>query len=76
MGDIAKVVFLADKLDPWKVERASFLRDVEKTAQTDLDAAILHYLDETIERLVSDGQMVHPLAVKYRNDLISRGVGS
>ena len=36
MGDIAKVVFLADKLDPWKVERASFLRRVEATARTDL----------------------------------------
>ena len=76
MGDIAKVVFLADKLDPWKVERASFLSRVEEMARTDLDAAILHYLDKTIERLVSDGQMVHPLAVKYRNDLISQGVGS
>ncbi|MCE2456444.1 MAG: bis(5'-nucleosyl)-tetraphosphatase (symmetrical) YqeK [Dehalococcoidia bacterium] len=76
MGDIAKVVFLADKLDPWKVERASFLRRVEETARTDLDAAILHYLDKTIERLVEDGQMVHPTAVKYRNDLISQRVGT
>ncbi len=74
MGDIAKVVFLADKLDPWKVERASFLRRVEDVAQTDLDAAILLYLEKTIERLIADGQMVHPTAVKYRNDLISRGV--
>ena len=76
MGDIAKVVFLADKLDPWKVERSSFLERVEETARTDLDAAILNYLDKTIERLVEDGQMVHPTAVKYRNDLISRGVGT
>ena len=74
MGDIAKVVFLADKLDPWKVERASFLRRVEETARTDLGAAILHYLDKTIERLVEDGQMVHPTAVKYRNDLLAQGV--
>lgn len=76
MGDIAKVVFLADKLDPWKVERASFLRRVEDVAQTDLDAAILLYLEKTIERLIADGQMVHPLAVKYRNDLIARGAGT
>ena len=74
MGDIAKVVFLADKLDPWKVERASFLRRVEETARSDLDAAILHYLDKTIERLIEAGQMVHPLAVEYRNDLIALGV--
>ena len=76
MGEIAKIVFLADKLDPWKVERASFLRRVEEIAQTDPDAAILHYLDKTIERLVSDGQMVHPMAIDFRNDLISRGMRS
>ena len=76
LGDVAKVVFLADKLDPWKVERASFLRRVEAIARADLDAAIRHYLDNTIERLIEDGQMVHPTAVEYRNDLISRGVRS
>lgn len=74
MSEVAKVVFLADKLDPWKVERASFLSQVAEIARTDLDAAILLYLDKTIERLIADRQMVHPLALKYRNDLIARGV--
>ena len=39
---------------------------------SDLDAAILYYLDQTIERLVRDGQMVHPTAVEFRNELLSR----
>ena len=72
MGEVGKVVFLADKLDPWKVERAPFLNRVEELSRTDLDAAILHYLDKTIERLVMDGQLVHPTAVEYRNDLLLR----
>lgn len=74
MSEVAKVVFLADKIDPWKVERVPFLASVQEMARTDLDAAILHYLDKTIERLIDDGQMVHPTAMDFRNDLISRGV--
>lgn len=74
MEEVGKVVFLADKLDPWKVERAPFLKRVEEVARTDLNAAVLLYLDKTIERLIRDGEMVHPTAVKYRNDLISRGI--
>ena len=72
MEEVGKVVFLADKLDPWKVERAPFLKRVEELSRTDLDAAILHYLDKTIERLLKDGQMVHPTAVEFRNDLLTR----
>ena len=71
MGEIAKVVFLADKLDPWKVERAPYLNRVATIARSDLDSAILDYLDHTIERLVRDGQMVHPTSVLFRNDLIA-----
>jgi predicted HD superfamily hydrolase involved in NAD metabolism len=72
MADLSKVVFLADKLDPWKVERAPFLNRVAELARDDLDAAIVHYLDRTIERLVKDGQMVHPSAVEFRNHLLAR----
>ena len=74
MEEVGRVVFLADKLDPWKVERAPFLKRVEELARTDLDTAILHYLDKTTERLIADGLMIHPKAVKYRNDLLARGV--
>jgi predicted HD superfamily hydrolase involved in NAD metabolism len=74
MEEVGRVVFLADKLDPWKVERAPFLKRVEELAKTDLDTAILHYLDKTTERLIADGLMIHPKAVKYRNDLLARGV--
>ena len=72
MADLSKVVFLADKLDPWKVESAPFLNRVAELARDDLDAAIVHYLDRTIERLVKDGQMVHPTAVEFRNHLLAR----
>ena len=72
MGDIAKVVFLADKLDPWKVARAPFLNRVADLARSDLDAAILEYLDRTAERLIGNGQMVHPTAIEFRNELIAQ----
>lgn len=72
MGELAKVVFLADKLDPWKVERSPFLSRVAELAKTDLDAAIMQYLDRTIELLVKGGQMVHPAAVDFRNHLLWR----
>ena len=71
MSRIAKVVFLADKLDPRKVERFPFLEAVSREARHDLDAGILEYLSHTIRYLVDKGHLIAPAAVELRNELIS-----
>ena len=50
MSEVAKVVFLADKLDPHKVERFPYLkRGRGLNREHSLDIAILEYLNHTIE---------------------------
>ena len=70
MGPVAKIVFLADKLDPWKVERCSELEEVMLLAQQDLDQALLTYLNITLKRLIQRGDLVHPESIELRNHLI------
>ncbi len=72
MGQIAKVVFLADKLDPRKVERYPFLARVADLAKCDLDAAILEYLNRTLAYLIERNLLVHPASIGLRNELIIR----
>ena len=72
MSDVAKVVFLADKLDPHKVARFPYLEKVADKSRHSLDLAILEYLDKTIEFFLSNGDMVHPVSIEFRNELLIR----
>ena len=72
MTDTAKVVFLADKLDPHKVRRFPFLERVALEAWHDLDTAILEYLNRTIEHIMSQNLLIHTASLELRNELIVR----
>jgi predicted HD superfamily hydrolase involved in NAD metabolism len=70
MDAVEKVVFVADKAEPWKVKREPWLRRVSELGQEDLDKAILEYLDKQIAGLLGEGRLVHPRALELRNDLV------
>ena len=72
MSDVAKVVFLADKLDPRKVARFPYLERVADKSKRSLDLAILEYIDRTVEYLLGSGGLVHPVTLKFRNELLVR----
>ena len=72
MSEVAKVVFLADKLDPRKVARFPYLERVGELSKRSLDLAILEYLDRTIEYFLGNGNLVHPVAIEFRNELLIR----
>ena len=72
MSDVAKVVFLADKLDPRKVARFPYLARVADMSKRSLDLAILEYLDRTIEYFLDNGNLVHPVSIEFRNELLVR----
>ena len=71
MSRVARVVFLADKLDPHKVSAYSFLRKVESLAKTSVDEALLEYLDRVIEFHLAKRLLVHPASLGLRNELVS-----
>jgi predicted HD superfamily hydrolase involved in NAD metabolism len=72
MGPVALVVFLADKLDPHKVEGLAHGRPLVALAQESLERAVVEYLSAEITSLVERGSLLHPASVEARNDLLMR----
>ena len=70
MSEVAKVVFLADKLDPRKVEQFPYLKRVAAKSKDSLDLAILEYLNHTIEYFMRSGSLIHPVSIDLRNQLL------
>ena len=72
LPEVAKAVFLADKLDPSKQRRYPFIDSVMSQSRVSLDGAMLTFLDRELVRLIEMGELVHPASVDARNDLLSR----
>ena len=70
LGPVAKIAFLADKLDPSKAARYPFLDRIDCLAKENLDAAILAFLQEELASMVSTGKLIHPASVEGRNELL------
>jgi len=70
MSAVEKVLFLADKVEPGKVAGQPDLEEVRRLAETDLDGAVLRYLDLQLVEAVRQGWPLHPDAVAARNELI------
>ena len=72
IGNVAKAVFLADKMDPHKTHRFPNMPKVRELAMESLDAAIVQFLSDEMTSLIASGGLVHPASVKARNSLIIR----
>ena len=70
MGLAARVVFLADKLDPAKIRRDPALEEVATLAEEDIDSALLRCLDHRIGLLIAKRRTIHPASVDFRNELL------
>ena len=70
MGRIAKLVFLADKLDPSKLKRYPFQDEVASLAREDLDHALLRFLDLELVDFLERGYLVEPSTIELRNELM------
>ena len=70
MGPIAKVVFLADKMDLSKAPRYPHIGHVRELAADDLDRAIVEFLKGDLIRLLDEGKMAHPSSIEALNGLL------
>jgi predicted HD superfamily hydrolase involved in NAD metabolism len=76
MGPLAKVLFVADKLEP---ERDRHLRDLDpirQLAMVNLEAAMLKLYAWRMDELVASGKPVAHALVRARNELIERTLAS
>ena len=73
LSDEGLAVFLADKIDPQKVARDPGLQSVAATAERDLPAAAALFLERRMIAQLTNGTLLHPLAVAARNAFLQRG---
>ena len=72
MGRVGLVVFIADKVEPQKVERAPHLGRIAVLARQSLEGAAAEYLTAEIASLLEKGRLIHPASIEARNDLLMR----
>jgi predicted HD superfamily hydrolase involved in NAD metabolism len=72
MGRIGLVVFLADKVEPHKVQQSPELQEIATLARSSLERAAAEYLTIELALLLKRGALLHPASVDARNDLLSR----
>jgi predicted HD superfamily hydrolase involved in NAD metabolism len=72
MSALEKVLFVADKIEPHKLAREAALAKVKALAETDLDAAVLSYLDFNLKQAIRRGWQVHRRSNEARNELLGQ----
>ncbi|MFH1559959.1 MAG: bis(5'-nucleosyl)-tetraphosphatase (symmetrical) YqeK [Chloroflexota bacterium] len=70
LGSVAKITFLADKLDHQKTSRYPYLERIDRLARENLDAALLAFLQEELASMIGGGRLIHPASVEGRNELL------
>jgi len=71
MTPLQKLLFVADKIEPHKRDRAPAAIDrVAELARSDLDAALLAYLDYHVLYALESGWPLHPHTIAARNELL------
>lgn len=70
LDKLGKIVFLADKLDPQKINYYPHQPRIRELASEDLDRAVLEFLSQELAARAKRGELVHPVAVETRNALL------
>lgn len=68
MSTLAKIVFLADMIEPGRDFPG--VEELRKLARKDLDQAMLMAYSNTIKYLLEGGQLIHPHCIAGYNELI------
>lgn len=68
MSELAKVVFLADMVEPGRDFPG--VEELRKLARKNLDKAMLKAYSNTIEYLLAGGQLIHPHCIDGYNELL------
>ena len=70
MSTLEKVLLIADKVEPEKLERRPALEEVRVLAARDLDGALLRFIDLHLAEAAERRWLVHPRTIEARNELL------
>ncbi len=76
LGPVAKIAFLADKLDEHKAGRYPFQEKVHDLSKENLDAAVISFIQEEIASLLKANQLIHPASIEGINYLLESSARS
>jgi predicted HD superfamily hydrolase involved in NAD metabolism len=71
MTPLQKLLFVADKIEPHKVEKRAPIQRVRELADHDLDGALRAYLDFHILIALDERWPLHPNTIAARNELVA-----
>jgi predicted HD superfamily hydrolase involved in NAD metabolism len=71
MSRLQKLMFVADKIEPHKMGGRPDVIRVGDLAESDLDAALLAYLDYQVKQAVEQRWPLHPNTIAARNELLA-----
>lgn len=70
LGPLGMAVFLADKLDPGKAYRYSYLAELKALALESLERATLDFLEREMIVMLQQGKLIHVASLDTRNALL------
>ena len=70
MGQLERLLFVADKIEPEKARSQPALAEAREAAHESLDAAMRIILDYQVSRAIERGWPLHPDTVAARNELL------
>jgi len=70
MDMLAKIVFVADKIEDTRVSEKIDIDEQRRVAAEDIDGAIILIIDNTVKKLVEKGKLIHPEEILTRNELL------
>ncbi len=70
LGPVGLAVFLADKLDPEKAHRYSYMAELKALAMESLERATLSFLEREMIAMLQSGKLVHTASLETRTTLL------
>lgn len=68
---LTKIIYLADGIEPNRAYDG--VEEIRKTAETDINKAVVMYTDCTVKYILNNGMLLHPSAVQTRNYYLLNG---
>lgn len=71
MSLLEKIIYLADVIEVGRYFPG--INDIRKTALIDIDNSLLSACNSTLNYIINENYLIHPLTIEFRNSLLLKG---